>query len=89
MALLGVGVGGGGLLWHTRAGPEGDLGPETRPAATDAHLEELIRGNTAFATSLLRQFADDEPNANVLFSPVSIAAALAMARAGARRLPTS
>ncbi|TYT61612.1 serpin family protein [Natrialba swarupiae] len=84
LALLGVGVGGGGLLWHTRAGPEGDLGPETRPAATDAHLEELIRGNTAFATSLLRQFADDEPNANVLFSPVSIAAALAMARAGAR-----
>ncbi|MEY7847665.1 serpin family protein [Natrarchaeobius sp. A-rgal3] len=84
LALLGVGVGGGGLLWHTRAGPEGDLGPETRPAATDVHLEELIRGNTEFATAMLRQFANGEPNANVVFSPVSIAAALAMARAGAR-----
>ncbi|WP_124197350.1 serpin family protein [Natrarchaeobius chitinivorans] len=84
LALLGVGVGGGGYLWHTRSGPDGDLGPETRPAGTDAQLEDLIRGNTAFATSMLRRFADEEPNANHLFSPVSIATALAMARAGAR-----
>ncbi|RQG99995.1 serpin family protein [Natrarchaeobius oligotrophus] len=84
LALLGAGVGGGGYLWHTRSVPAGDLGPETRPDVTDDHLEELVRGNAAFAAELLRRFADEEPNANHLFSPVSLATALAMARAGAR-----
>jgi len=44
----------------------------------------LVSGNSAFAFALYRQLSGTDASANLLFSPYSISAALAMAYAGAR-----
>ena len=52
------------------------------PSASDATLEELARGNSAFAFDLYAALASEE--GNLFFSPYSISLALAMTYAGAR-----
>ena len=52
------------------------------PSASDAALEELARGNSAFAFDLYSELASEE--GNLFFSPYSISLALAMTYAGAR-----
>lgn len=55
---------------------------EAAPQATDAELEALVAGNTAFALDLYQRLR--EGDGNVFFSPHSISVALAMTYAGAR-----
>ncbi|GAB4327726.1 MAG: serpin family protein [Dehalococcoidia bacterium] len=55
----------------------------TSPDVAPADLATLVRGNTAFALDLYRQLADT-PHENIVYSPYSISAALAMTYAGAR-----
>ena len=52
------------------------------PAVGAADLDELVRGNNAFAFDLYRTLSDGE--GNLFFSPFSISQALAMTSAGAR-----
>ena len=52
------------------------------PAATDAELADLVRGNSAFAFDLYQNLRDK--NGNLFYSPYSISLALAMTYAGAR-----
>ncbi len=47
-------------------------------------LARQVRGNFTFTLDLLRELADDEPEANVFYSPYSVSVALAMVQAGAR-----
>lgn len=53
------------------------------PEVAKADLEVLVRGNNAFALSLLRQLAAEE-DGNLFASPYSVSLALAMTWAGAR-----
>ena len=55
---------------------------ETSPNVTEAELQELVNGNTAFALELYRALRGRE--GNLFLSPYSISLALAMAYAGAR-----
>ena len=52
------------------------------PSASEETLEELVRGNSAFAFDLYAALASEE--GNLFFSPYSISLALAMTYAGAR-----
>ena len=61
----------------------GDASPErAEPAATEASVEELVRGNSAFAFDLYRTLSEDD--GNLFYSPYSISIALGMTYAGAR-----
>jgi serpin B len=53
---------------------------DTQPAVSDDDLKAQVRGNTAFALDL----AAKAPKGNLVFSPYSLSAALAMAYVGAR-----
>jgi serpin B len=59
-----------------------DLTRETDPDVSDAALDGLVEGNTAFAADLYQQLRGEE--GNLFFSPHSISVALAMTYAGAR-----
>jgi len=61
--------------------PAQELDPVTEVADPDA-LRELVRGNTAFASDIYAEVVPDEEN--ILVSPYSISAAIAMTRAGAQ-----
>ncbi len=52
------------------------------PAATDAELADLVRGNSAFTFDLYQNLREEE--GNLFYSPYSISLALAMTYAGAR-----
>jgi serpin B len=54
----------------------------TEPDVSEAELEALVEGNTAFAADLYQQLRTEE--GNLFFSPHSISVALAMTYAGAR-----
>lgn len=54
------------------------------PDVSDADLDALIEGNSAFAFELYRLLAEREGNHNLFYSPYSISLALAMTYAGAR-----
>jgi serpin B len=54
----------------------------TNPAVTPNELAALVEGNTAFARDLYRLLAAED--GNIVYSPYSISAALAMTYAGAR-----
>ena len=61
----------------------GDASPErAEPAATEASVEALVRGNSAFAFDLYRTLSEDD--GNLFYSPYSISIALGMTYAGAR-----
>jgi serpin B len=67
----------------------GDEIKSSQPRLTPASLpvsdgEAAVSGNTAFALDLYRQFRQQAPGANLIYSPYSLSAALAMAYAGAR-----
>ena len=49
-----------------------------------ADIEQVVRGNNAFAFDLYRQLAAGDDGKNLFFSPYSISTALAMTYAGAR-----
>ncbi|NOQ23006.1 MAG: serpin family protein [Candidatus Aegiribacteria sp.] len=53
----------------------------TEPNATEEDLQELASGNSSFAFDLYRALGEEE--SNIIFSPYSISAALAMTYAGA------
>ncbi|MDX9955660.1 MAG: serpin family protein [Anaerolineae bacterium] len=61
---------------------QSELPREAAPQVTDAELEVLVAGNTAFALDLYQRLR--ERDGNVFFSPYSISVALAMTYAGAR-----
>lgn len=52
------------------------------PSATESEVEELVRGNSAFAFDLYRTLSRED--GNLFFSPYSISIALGMTYAGAR-----
>ena len=58
-----------------------DIQRESAPDVSPAELEELVSGNSAFAFDIYHKLRDED---NLLFSPYSMSAALAMAYAGAR-----
>jgi serpin B len=59
-----------------------DVPRETDPGISDAELNALVEGNTAFAADLYQQLRGEE--GNLFLSPHSISVALAMTYAGAR-----
>ena len=65
--------------WETYSS---DLERETAPDATPAEIDALAAGNHAFAVDLYHELRGDEPG-NLLFSPLSIRTAFAMAYGGA------
>jgi serpin B len=68
----------------TSPGVASDAQRETDPDAGELARRTAIRGNTAFAFSLLEALVDRSPKENLLVSPYSISIALAMTWAGAR-----
>ena len=54
------------------------------PDVSDADLDAVIEGNSAFAFDLYRLLAESEEAGNLFYSPHSISLALAMTHAGAR-----
>lgn len=85
LGLAGAGLVGGAAWTTTRDAVSGaTTGPDTRPATSEEHLEAFVRGNTDFGFDVLASLTDASTEANVLFSPLSIATALAMTWAGAR-----
>ena len=57
------------------------LSVRAEPAATEAEVDELVRGNSAFAFDLYRTLSEDD--GNLFYSPYSISIALGMTYAGA------
>jgi serpin B len=57
---------------------------ETSPEVSQADLDLLVEGNSAFAFELYQALRRNENEGNVLYSPYSISVALAMTYAGAR-----
>lgn len=55
------------------------------PPSIDAPTDPFVRGNVDFGLALQQRLADEEPDANRFISPYSIAVALGIAYAGARR----
>ena len=60
-----------------------ELARSLEPDATDAEVEEVVAGNTAFALDLYTQVAQGDEG-NVMVSPYSVSIAAAMLYAGAR-----
>ena len=75
LAVVAVGCGGGGD--ESRSMKE-----RAAPSAAAADLQELARGNNAFAFNLYRALASEE--GNLFYSPYSISLALALTYAGAK-----
>ncbi len=61
-----------------------ELDHDTNPDVADADAEALVDGNTAFGLDLFKRLADAAPAENLVASPISATAALAMTYAGAR-----
>lgn len=77
---------GGSLAGCVSGGPGGppDRDPYPSPPATpEGDVRQLTLGTTRFALDLHGHLTDDAPGDNLLFSPHSIAVALAMTYAGA------
>jgi len=74
------GGGSGGSLSIAEA--RSDSERSSKPDVSEADLDELVRGNSAFAFDLYRLLSEGDDN--LFLSPYSISAALAMTYAGAR-----
>jgi len=61
-----------------------DLERVSSPEVSDADMDALVEGNTAFALDLYQHLAEAEGDENFFYSPYSISLALAMTYAGAR-----
>ncbi len=61
-----------------------DLERVSAPEVSDAAMDTLVEGNTAFALELYHRLADEKGGENLFYSPYSISLALAMTHAGAR-----
>ncbi|WP_049928654.1 serpin family protein [Halopiger goleimassiliensis] len=60
-----------------------EIDPVTEPAIETGRLARQVRGNVAFSLALLARLREEEPDANLFFSPYSVSVALAMTYAGA------
>ena len=58
------------------------LPDRAKPSATESEVDDLVRGNSAFAFDLYRELSSED--GNLLYSPYSISIALGMTYAGAR-----
>lgn len=70
------------LLTFTLLGPRGETREQRPPEVGESAVSNLAAGTNAFAFDLYQAVRDS--GENVLFSPVSVSAALAMTYAGAR-----
>jgi len=61
-----------------------DLARVRSPEVSEADMEALVEGNTAFALDLYQHLAEAQGDENLFYSPYSISLALAMTYAGAR-----
>jgi len=61
-----------------------DLERVRSPEVSDADMDALVEGNTAFALDLYQQLREAQGDENLFYSPYSISLALAMTYAGAR-----
>lgn len=85
LGLLGA-AGAVGLTWDVvRGAANVDVsGPESRPETTDEAVAEYATGATQFGLDLLDTLVDEDPDRNVMVSPLGLSGALAMAWAGTR-----
>jgi len=58
--------------------------PDERPETDDDRIADYTRENAGFGLALIRALADEEPDSNLLVSPLSASVALAIAWSGAR-----
>lgn len=73
---------GAAALLNAVASAEAQPAGGAAPAPADAHIKQLVEGNTAFALDLYARLRSEE--GNLFISPHSVSTALAMTWAGAR-----